>query len=118
LLDDNENPQMFGLLKKWRITMTICVCTVLVTCASSLAVFTESALVEEFHVPPIVSVLSISLFVQGLALGQLFVAPFSELYGRQIVYRVAFTAFLIVTVPVAFAPNISELPIPSTNSFF
>lgn len=124
VLDESEKPQNLQSAIKWRIVTVVCMCTVLVQCASSLvcfkllprqavlierspqAAFTQRPLQEEFGVSEIISILPLSLFVQGLAVGQLFVAPFSELYGRRIIYRFSFVAFLLVTIPVTFAPNI------------
>lgn len=107
VLDESEKPQNLQSAIKWRIVTVVCMCTVLVQCASSLAAFTQRPLQEEFGVSEIISILPLSLFVQGLAVGQLFVAPFSELYGRRIIYRFSFVAFLLVTIPVTFAPNIA-----------
>lgn len=52
------------------------------------------------------SILSISLFVEGLGLGPLLVGPLSEVYGRNIVYRVSYGLFFLFSLPVVFAPNI------------
>ncbi len=70
------------------------------------ASFTEIAVAEEFHVSHVVTILSISLFVEGLGVGPLIVGPLSEVYGRNIVYRVSYTLFFAFSWPVAFAPNI------------
>lgn len=62
-----------------------------------------------FHVGHTVSILSISLFVEGLGLGPLIVGPLSEVYGRNPIYRISYGLFFALTWPVAFAPNIGEL---------
>ncbi len=41
----------------------------------------------------------------GLGIGPLLVGPLSELYGRNIIYRVSFGAFFALSWPVAFAPD-------------
>lgn len=63
---------------------------------------------SEFHVSSIVTILAISLFVEGLGLGPLLVGPLSEVYGRNIVHRVSYGLFFIFAWPVAFAPNVCE----------
>lgn len=61
---------------------------------------------NSFHVGREVAILSISLYVMGLGVGPLFAGPISELYGRNIVYRVSFALFFVFSFPVAFAPDI------------
>ena len=45
----------------------------------------------------------------GLGTGPLFSGPLSEVYGRNIVYRVSFVLFFAFTFPVAFAPDIGNI---------
>lgn len=56
-----------------------------------------------------VTILSISLFVLGLGTGPLLVGPLSEVYGRNIVYRLSYFFFFVFMFPVAFAPNIGQI---------
>jgi MFS family permease len=76
--------------------------------ASSQAAFTIDAVSQQFHVGREVAILGISLYVMGLATGPLFSGPLSEVYGRNIVYRVSFILFFAFTFPVAFAPDIGN----------
>lgn len=69
------------------------------------ASFTEHGVERDFHVSETVAILAISLFVGGLGLGPLLVGPLSEVYGRNIVYRVSYFLFFVFQFPVAFAPN-------------
>ncbi|KAF8659474.1 hypothetical protein AX16_001841 [Volvariella volvacea WC 439] len=105
-LDPNENPQNLPPWRKWIAVLVISSASLCVTCASSVAAFTQDGVVNEFRVSHEVAVLSISLFVEGLGLGPLLVGPLSEVYGRNIVYRVSYGLFFIFAWPVAFAPNI------------
>jgi MFS family permease len=70
------------------------------------AAFAEAGSAEEFHVSKEVAILAISLYVEGLGLGPLLVGPLSEVYGRNIVYRVSFVALFLFSLPVTFANNI------------
>ncbi|KAH8097023.1 MFS general substrate transporter, partial [Cristinia sonorae] len=106
-LDPAEDPKHIATWRKWVIVFVIATSALCVTCASSVAAFTENAVSETFHVGKEVPILSISLFVLGLGIGPLLVGPLSEVYGRNLVYRVAIFAFWAFTWPVAFPPDIA-----------
>lgn len=55
--------------------------------------------------------LPVGLYVLGLGLGPLFLAPLSEIHGRRVVYLVSFSLFTILNVGCAVAPNITALSI-------
>lgn len=48
-----------------------------------------------------------------LGFGPLLAGPLSELYGRNIVYRLSFFLFWAFTFPVAFAPNMGTYTVYS-----
>jgi MFS family permease len=73
---------------------------------SEQASFAEGGSAEEFHVSKEVSILALSLYVEGLGLGPLLVGPLSEVYGRNVVYRVSLAMLFLFSIPVAFAPNV------------
>ncbi|TFY69956.1 hypothetical protein EVG20_g2924 [Dentipellis fragilis] len=106
VLEPHDNPQERSLLRRWLAVITISASSLCVTCASSAASFTEGGISRDFHVGKEVAILGISLFVMGLGVGPLVVGPLSEVYGRNIVYRVSFFLFFAFSWPVAFAPNI------------
>ena len=64
---------------------------------------------KEFHVSQEVGTLGVSLFVLGFALGPLLWAPFSELFGRQIVFFLTTLAMVAFNAGAAGAPNIQGL---------
>jgi len=51
----------------------------------------------------------VSVYILGYAVGPLFLAPLSELYGRLYVYHVNNVLFIIWTVACALSPNIPAL---------
>lgn len=55
-----------------------------------------------------VTILGISLYVEGLGTGPLLLGPLSEFYGRNPVYYVSYFLFLVLSFPVAFAPNVGS----------
>ncbi|KAI0322373.1 MFS general substrate transporter [Amylostereum chailletii] len=106
-LEREDDPQQRPLVQRWISVLTICLGSVLTTCASSAASFTEDSIAAEFHVSKEVTILGISLYVMGLGLGPLIAGPLSEVLGRSIVYRGSFIAFFGLSWAVAFAPHIA-----------
>lgn len=53
--------------------------------------------------------LVVSIFLLGFAVGPLFLAPSSEIWGRQIIYNVANLLFMLCTIGCALAPNLQFL---------
>ncbi|KAL0568842.1 hypothetical protein V5O48_013128 [Marasmius crinis-equi] len=108
-LEREEYPQNRHLTYKWLIVVVISASSLCVTCASSAAAFAENGMSEDFHVAKIVTILTISLYVEGLGFGPLLVGPLSEVYGRNIIYRVSFVLLFAFSWAVAFAPNITVM---------
>ena len=63
----------------------------------------------EFHVSQEIATLGISLFVLGFAIGPLFWAPLSELYGRQILFTITYFVLTIFNAGAAGSKNIGTL---------
>lgn len=122
-LDASDDPQQAPVLKRWITVLVISSASLCVTCSSSIvslshtslacsqtdhsqAAFTEAGLSQDFGVSKEVTILAISLFVMGLGLGPLVVGPLSEVYGRNIVYKLSYAAFFVFSFPIAFAPDI------------
>jgi MFS family permease len=57
-------------------------------------------------------------FVIMLGIGPLFLAPLSETFGRRKIYIYCYTAFSILQIPSALAPNIGTLLAVRTISGF
>ncbi|TFK55492.1 MFS general substrate transporter [Heliocybe sulcata] len=104
-LDACEDPKNMSLLHKWSIVTIISMSALCVTCNSGVAPFTESGIQREFKISPEVSILTISLFSEGLGIGPVLLGPLSEFYGRNLVYWSSYACFWISTFPVAFAHN-------------
>jgi multidrug resistance protein len=51
----------------------------------------------------------VSIFLLGFAIGPLFLAPASELWGRSIIYNVSNVCFVLCSVGCALAPNLNFL---------
>lgn len=63
----------------------------------------------EFGNSRIVSVLGLSTFVLGIALGPMVFSPLSEFYGRRPIYIVAWLMYIIWIIPQAVARNITTM---------
>lgn len=66
-------------------------------------------IIEEFHISTEVATLGLSLFVLGFAIGPLFWAPLSELYGRQILFSLTYMALTAFNAGAAGSKNIQTL---------
>ncbi|EMD41088.1 hypothetical protein CERSUDRAFT_111661 [Gelatoporia subvermispora B] len=106
-LEPEDNPKKLSAIRKSIVVLIISIAGLCATCASSMASFTEEGLSSTFHTSHEVTILSISLYVEGLGLGPLLVGPLSEVYGRNIVYQISYFLFFALTWPTAFAPNIA-----------
>ncbi|KZT12708.1 MFS transporter [Laetiporus sulphureus 93-53] len=105
-LGPEDDPKHFSRFKKWIIVLAICDAALCATFASSVASFTERGLATDLHTVHEVTILSISLFVEGLGLGPLLFSPLSEVFGRNNVYRISYFLFWVFTWPVVFPPDI------------
>lgn len=109
--DDPENPQNFARSRKWIITCVMSTMTMWITFASSVFSTATVVTAKEFNVSTEVMVLGTSLTVFGFALGPLFWAPLSELYGRRIPLFSGYAIFAIFQIPVAVAQNLETIMI-------
>lgn len=64
------------------------------------------ALGDYFHAPPALVQSSLASSVIGLAIGQLFIGPLSDKYGRKIPLLLSLLLFLVATVGCLWAPSI------------
>ncbi|KAG5981755.1 hypothetical protein E4U55_002584 [Claviceps digitariae] len=109
LPDDARNPMTFPRPYKWFITLTTAVSTLAISFTSSAYSGSVSQVNKEFHAPNQVAILGVSLFVLGFAIGPLFWAPFSELYGRQKLFFITYMVLTAFNAAGAAAPNMTAL---------
>lgn len=67
------------------------------------------AIATKFHVSHTASLLALSLFVIGLALGPLIGAGISETRGRAIVYKVSMPLYMLFTLGAGMSPSFAGL---------
>ncbi|GAQ42263.1 MFS transporter [Aspergillus tubingensis] len=98
--NDARNPISFSKGRKWFITSLVTSSTFGVALVSSAFTGGSIAIMAEFQINHEVANLGVSLFVLGFALGPLLWAPLSEMFGRQKLFIVtysAMTAFIACT---------------------
>jgi MFS family permease len=65
-----------------------------------------ASLAQEFHItsPTVVS-LTVSIYLCGFAIGPMFIAPLSELYGRLVIYHIGNVIYIGFTIGCALATS-------------
>lgn len=109
--EDPENPQNFSRTRKWIITVFMSLMTMWITFASSVFSTATQVTSKEFNVSTEVMTLGTSLTVFGFAIGPIFWAPLSELYGRRLPLFSGYAVFAIFQIPVAVAQNLQTIMI-------
>ncbi|KAH0195405.1 hypothetical protein KCU99_g10092, partial [Aureobasidium melanogenum] len=107
--DDPHSARCLPVWRKWVIVAVISTTSLCVACASSLYTGTTAQVENKFGTSRTITTLGLSMFVVGLGLGPMILAPLSEFYGRRPVYVISTLMFVIWIVPCAVANNIATL---------
>lgn len=107
--DDPLCPRSFNKARKWLIVIIVSNASFCVTAASSIYTAIYQQIEDEFHHSRIISVLGLSTYVVGIALGPMLMGPLSEFYGRRPIYLVSWSFFVIWNIPQALAPNVATI---------
>ncbi|QMW38836.1 hypothetical protein G4B11_002072 [Aspergillus flavus] len=102
-------PRSMSSVRKWVIVLIVCTGTLCVTCTSSIYTTTYTQMDPEFQTSTLISTVGLSSFVLGIGTGPLVTGPLSEHYGRRPIYLVAWSMFLIWTIPSAVAKNVQTI---------
>jgi hypothetical protein len=105
LPNDPRNAMNFSQSKKWAITILQAIATLAVAFVSTAYSGGLTDILMNFHVSTEVVILGISMF----AIGPLFWAPLSELYGRQIPFFISYMALTAFNAGAAGAPTMAAL---------
>lgn len=76
--EDPRSPKSLSTLRKWIIVLIVSSTSLCVACTSSLYTGTYAQVMEEFGSNPTVTTLGLSMFVVGLGLSPMVLAPLSE----------------------------------------
>ena len=108
--DDPERAINWTPRKKWANMAIIGSVTFLTPLASSMVAPGVPLILRDFHsTDATVGSLIVSIYILGYALGPLFIAPMSEVFGRLPVYHANNILFIVWTVGCALAPNVGSL---------
>jgi MFS transporter len=108
--DDPGNPKLWRLWKTGFILFCVSFSTLTVVLYSTAYTQAIPGMTKALHISSeILSVLGITTYLMGLAVGSLFLAPLSEMYGRRPVYIVAMAIFAILIVPTGVAKNLETI---------
>lgn len=108
--NDPENPLNF---KSWRKTSTMAlvaaICFVAPLASSMFAPGVPQLMKEFKSTNEELASFVVSVYVLGFAVGPLFLAPLSEIYGRLPIYHIANIGFVALTIACALATNLNML---------
>jgi DHA1 family multidrug resistance protein-like MFS transporter len=109
--DDPANPQNWSNLKRFFISLIICLYTFVVYSGSAIYTSSEQGVMERFNVGPTAASLPISLYVLAYGLGPLLWSPLSEIpiIGRSPIYAATMALFTILSLPTALVDNFANL---------
>ncbi|KAH4040508.1 hypothetical protein HBH98_031330 [Parastagonospora nodorum] len=107
---DPTNPQNWPMSKKWGIIASLGACTLITPLASSFFAPGVPQVLREFHeTSNVIAAFVVSVYLLGFAIGPLFIAPLSELYGRIYLYNVCNLLFVIFNVACALSKSMGML---------
>ncbi|PSK56803.1 hypothetical protein B9Z65_6427 [Elsinoe australis] len=106
--NDPTNPHNWSYSKRIFITFMIASIGFVVGVASSIDSTALPQAAEEFGVSEVVESLATGLFLIGFGCGALFAGPISETVGRNPVYIVTLSLYMVFIMASALAPNIQS----------
>ncbi|KAL5355405.1 major facilitator superfamily domain-containing protein [Aspergillus floccosus] len=107
--DQKRNPANWNIGLKVLHTFIPCALAFWITFGTSVVVPATELIAIQFKVGRTESVLTLSLYTLGIALGPVFIAPLSEALGRKWVYVITASCLLAFTGGAAAAQNFGTL---------
>ncbi|KAI1446987.1 MFS general substrate transporter [Annulohypoxylon stygium] len=105
--DDPENPMNWSGFRKGLHIAYVSLFVLYANLAATMFAPGAAALAAEFHVTSsTVATFTVSIYVLGFMVGPLFLAPFSELYGRLPIYYVCNFVYICFTLGCALSTNV------------
>ncbi|TVY32820.1 MFS transporter [Lachnellula subtilissima] len=104
--DDPQNPRNWPAWK--RMTQVVLATSFLLTANLAATMFAPgaAALAKEFHITSsTVTSLTVSIYLAGFAVGPMFIAPLSELYGRLVIYHTCNVFYIGFIIGCALSKN-------------
>ncbi|CAI7632155.1 unnamed protein product [Penicillium pancosmium] len=107
--DDPENPKNWALRYKAMGLLFLSWNTLIVVLYSTSYTSGVSQIGEEFNENSTIVTLGLTFYLIGLAIGSMFMAPLSEVYGRKPVCVICLFLFTILIIPCALAKSVTAL---------
>ncbi|KAJ5037947.1 uncharacterized protein L3040_006823 [Drepanopeziza brunnea f. sp. 'multigermtubi'] len=101
-----SNPRNWPSWRKWSIVFAITLVDLSVSWGASGYAPAEKQMQAEFGVSAEVGTLGLSLYILGLALGPMTLAPLSEYFGRSPIYILSYGVFLLFLLGTALVQDL------------
>ncbi|EIW80709.1 MFS general substrate transporter [Coniophora puteana RWD-64-598 SS2] len=102
---DPRHPTSFSLTKKWTITLTACIFTILACASCSSFALGYASMIRDLGCTQFEATLGLSLYILGFAIVPLFTSAFSEEFGRRPLYLVCALFYTLAQVMTALSTN-------------
>ncbi|OQD75245.1 hypothetical protein PENDEC_c008G00906 [Penicillium decumbens] len=116
--DDPENPKNWPFKYKAMGLSFLSWNTLIVVLYSTSYTSGASQIGNEFHESETIVTLGLTFYLFGLAIGSMFMAPLSEVYGRKPVCVTCLAIFTVLIIPCALGTSVTELIIVRTIGAF
>ncbi|OGE57808.1 hypothetical protein PENARI_c001G02537 [Penicillium arizonense] len=107
--DDPENPKNWTLGYKAMGIFFLAWNTLVVVLYSTSYTSGTTVIAEEFGESETIVTLGLTFYLIGLAIGSMFMAPLSEVYGRKPVCVICLSIFIVLIIPCALAKSVTTL---------
>ncbi|KAL2752161.1 hypothetical protein ACRALDRAFT_1037253 [Sodiomyces alcalophilus JCM 7366] len=107
--DDPENPRNWPVWYRGWCLGVLSIATWIIVLYSTSYTASIPGVMEEFGTSTSYTTLGLTTYLIGLATGCLVVAPMSELFGRQRVYLVCTSVFMVMIVPCGLSNSIQGI---------
>ncbi|CAG8134564.1 unnamed protein product [Penicillium olsonii] len=107
--EDLENPKNWSLGYKAMGILFLSWNTLIVVLYSTSYTSGTALIAEEFGQNETIVTLGLTFYLIGLAIGSMFMAPLSEVYGRKPVCVICLAVFTVLIIPCALAKSVTTL---------
>lgn len=104
---DPDNPRNWSPWRKWLIVAAITPIDLSVSWGASGFSPATASFRAEFALSETVATLGLSLYIAGLALGPMSLAPLSEFFGRSVIYIGSYAVFLVLLAATALVQHVA-----------
>ncbi|RYC60900.1 hypothetical protein CHU98_g5316 [Xylaria longipes] len=106
--DDPENPLRWSKTKKNAHIIIVSIFALIANLAATMFAPGAGQLARDFHITDsIIETFTVNIYLLAFAVGPVFLAPLSEIYGRLIIYHICNIVFIAFTIGCAFSTDVS-----------